>query len=190
MLSTFIHFYPLSSTFIQGVGCGLFQITIEYFWMLKPLSWWDGNDCLLITVITVNSLHSLKKTGHNKPGLEETAKMSWNKNTKTKPAKKLRYKYVKCENIIYKQNGALTTREHRPQWNRIGWRWILAFHHTLTSTQRIQPSLMMIYMKSKYISALYQKSSPHISTIPPNYLLNRIDQSGPLGPEMHFFGHK
>ena len=36
---------------------------------------------------------------HNKPGLEETAKMPWNKIIKTEPAKNLRYKYVKCEDI-------------------------------------------------------------------------------------------
>ena len=44
-LSTFIHFHPYSSTFIhfhplssRGFCLDLFQITIEYFWTLKPIS--------------------------------------------------------------------------------------------------------------------------------------------------------
>ena len=49
----FIYFHPLSSTFIQGVCLDLFQITIDWFWMLKSKSgWmglgWDGNLWMLV----------------------------------------------------------------------------------------------------------------------------------------------
>ena len=39
---TFICFHPILSFFIQGVCLGLFQITREWFWTLKPISGRDG----------------------------------------------------------------------------------------------------------------------------------------------------